>query len=365
MHITVNRQALLAACAVANPCIVPHKTDKDFPANFLYCDGKTLQAIGLYASCALKMQPEEDSQPGACLLPGEHLAKTLAALATPTVTLESNSDGAMLTSGLSVFEFVAPPADQFPLPAPGTEKQTAAIPASHLNEALDTATFSAKRRIYDGDPWQGMLGVQLSVKDGTLTVATCNGPRLVLAQHPVDGGDWKHLPIIHRKAIDPLEQFLDGLGEELVTLGANSRHLNVRSPGSVVSCSLVTGRFPDWMTLIPTDFAGQVTLPSGQLRSCMRSSTCLKQPHKPRHFELSFSPEKILFSGLDSYGAARAIAEIPCPVAYSAKFDVHQIQPFLDRLSIKEPVTLHYGSKQHVLLLESGNARCQVASLSD
>jgi len=189
-----------------------------------------------------------------------------------------------------------------------------------------------------------LSGALLLVKADRVVMVSTDGHRLALCEKVMDLSDVEtgYRALVPKKAMSELLKLFQEMGPEgNVEFGADENHLFFRSGGRLLIARKLTGNFPDYERVLPTDQPHTVVLPGDEFRVAIErvSQFADERSHAVR---LRFMPgELTLHSSLSDTGET----EETLPVTYDgpkieAGFNAHYIADFLravgeDKVSFK------------------------------
>lgn len=267
----VERRALAEAISTAIRA-VPSRSALPIQSHFLLETGdKCIKVTG--ADYELQI---ERTVPAQVLKRGKAaiLAKTLADLVNTfpdtDIHLASEGDKLLMTCGLSEYEVLGLPSDEFP-PVPEIEiDKVLRIPAAALKSMVRQTAFAAS-----DDPSRPQLtGLNLMAQGNEIKLCGAEMSRLCLRTHqlevpfadPVDC-------IIPAKTLVEVSKFAGSVEDEvLVEIGVTQNQVCFTIPGIKVVSRLIDGKFPNFEKVVPKQWSRKATVSTSSLElSCRRA----------------------------------------------------------------------------------------------
>jgi DNA polymerase-3 subunit beta len=202
---------------------------------------------------------------GAITLPAKLLSEFVDTLpgGSVDVTIKRGSHSAHVNSARFEATIRGMSADDFPLIPTATEQTAAAIPAELLKEMIDQVAFATA--VDDTRPM--LTGVLATFSGTSLTLAATDGFRLAmrvgtLAEQAT--GDFS--VIIPARTLTELARILpDGDTNVEMAVTPNRNQVVFRAPDLHVVSRLIEGTFPNYKQIIPTKFATNAVVSTGEL----------------------------------------------------------------------------------------------------
>ena len=188
-------------------------------------------------------------------------------------------------------------------------------------------------------------GALLLIKPGRLIMVSTDGHRLSLSEEEMDFGDAQvnYRALLPKKAMSELLKLCeDGNSDAAVAFAGDENHLYFRSGDRLLLCRKLTGNFPDYERVLPTDQPHEVKLSRDELRSAI-DRVAQFSDERSRAVRLKFSPGELqLHSSLSDTGET----DESIPVVYDGPivevgFNAHYIAEFLRAVS-EDSVTFHF-----------------------
>lgn len=195
---------------------------------------------------------------------------------------------------------------------PGIEGESLTIPGNLLRRMMEASEIAIDTKP-DGK-FPAMRGLHVSVSGGWLHIVGCDGVRLAVASHVMEGDI---NVIIPHKAVTVFGKFADG--PDSVELIPQQSQVSLRGPDGNVISRLLVGAFPDWKLAIPQNFLYTAELSVPALILAIRrvglASNIRDSQHSPA-FSLKFtftSKDLKLEAQSAEKGEALEYIDIECP----------------------------------------------------
>ncbi|GIX45816.1 MAG: DNA polymerase III subunit beta [Candidatus Tectimicrobiota bacterium] len=249
------------------------------------------------------------NKPGTVTLPARKTYDILRELpAGVEVQLVLEQEGwVRLTAGTATFRIPCLPAEEYPaLPAVETAAYTP-VAAAVLEEMIRKTVFATSH----DETRYTLSGVLLVCEGETATMVATDGHRLAHVTRPLAMGKALRV-IVPRKALEEVSRFADGEAE--VELAQLDNHLVFRRGQALLVTRLIDGHFPDYESVIPKEFARQLTVPHEHLLRGPLRRVSLLANEKTKPVRLELAPEELtLRSNTPELGEAME----RIPAAYS------------------------------------------------
>lgn len=177
-----------------------------------------------------------------------------------------------------------------------------------LANLLEMAGFAAA----EGDgAVPACRGVALYCAGEALLAAATDGKRLAVAGVDRGGG---RPALVPERAVRLLSAHLSGLpAGTLVSLEAGEAEIACHRPGASLRARLLSGRFPDWRTVMPRDEpAGKGVVNAKELAAAVKQAAIMADADD-RRLSLAFSRSGLV---LEASSRADGRSRVPLPLAY-------------------------------------------------
>lgn len=205
------------------------------------------------------------STDGVVVAPGRLVTDIVRALEPGAVTLEADEEELRIASGRSHFTVRTHPSGDFPrLPAPSGDAVT--LEAAGLTEALRQVTRAASSE--ESRPI--LTGVLMAAEADGLRLVATDSYRLAVRDLPGVGflSEGQKV-LIPSRALNELLRLLSGTGDTVdLRLGAHDATFAVG--GVVLTTRLIEGEFPNYRSLIPSNYPNRLTVGREALLDAVR-----------------------------------------------------------------------------------------------
>lgn len=193
---------------------------------------------------------------GKTTIPAKKLIALLDSMNDSFVTIDSNeSDHAEITCGTARFKLLGLPADDYPVGDEKEYERTIVIATGELKRIINNVSYAISTQ----DTRQTLRGMLLDVlEDGNVCTAATDGKRLAVAWSKSE------LTGVPGDAIIPLAsiQTLCKMSGEKITLKLNQNHMTANGENMQLSSKLITGTYPNYKQVIPSEFAFSSSIPT-------------------------------------------------------------------------------------------------------
>ena len=316
MKFTINSAELLSAISMLNRA----QSNKN-ALPILDCIRMTLSADGLRLTAAdseqtldttiTVLEPSDIDQ--SLCLPAQQFLSALKELPNQPITFmgDDRTGACKLEYANGCFNFVAQPADTFPMPVQEAYTNTLTLPARVFSQGL----ANTKNSISADELRPQMCGVALDVKeDGSVVFVASDGHSL--SRYTVRNVHQLTTPflfILPAKTTALLSALLNKQTDD-VQLQVNDTNLRIEVGGFTLYARLVEGRYPNYNSVIPTDNPFSANVERDLLISAVRrvlvfasASTAL--------VKFAFQDNALIVSAQDLDFNTSAEESVPCDYA--------------------------------------------------
>ncbi|UJJ60639.1 DNA polymerase III subunit beta [Rhodanobacter denitrificans] len=269
----------------------------------LNCEGSrlTVKATDLEIELQSVGDVSQAIADGAITVPSKKLIDIVRALPDAgEVTVKLSADKVAITCGKGRYTLSTLPATEFPEAMKVEGAQAIRVEAKALRRVMDRVSVAMAK----GDVRTYLNGMLLKATGARLECVASDGHRLAVGEVDLPervGKDYS--AIVPRKGIAEIISLLPQ-DESAVTIEAGTGQVRVAVGDTILTTRLVAGTFPDFERVIPTGFAGSVSVSAGDLREAVRRAALLAEA-KYNSLRLSFTPEGIrLHSKNEGQGSA-------------------------------------------------------------
>ena len=248
-------------------------------------DGLSITATDLEVELVAYVDKAAD-EAGEVTIPARKLADICKALPEgAAITIVTEGEKAMVTSGKSRFTLTTLPAAEFPALEEVASSREFEIPQGALKRLIEKTGFAMANQ----DVRYYLNGLMMEVSEGKLRAVATDGHRLAMSQ--CDAAVEAQTPqqvIVPRKGVQELMRLL-GDSEEAASIALSSNHIRVRVDGVRFTSKLIDGRFPDYERVLPQGGDKEVEIDRDVLRQSLQRASILSN-EKYRGIRLSFEP---------------------------------------------------------------------------
>jgi len=247
---------------------------------------------------------------GETTLPARKLLDICKALPEESsISIEVDSNKAMIKSGRSRFSLSTLPAEDFPSLDSINSVAEFDLPQSTLKELIDKTSFAMALQ----DVRYYLNGLLLEVSTGLLRAVATDGHRLAYCEKQADCdlAEIKQV-IVPRKGIQELVRLLDDSNDALkIILGSN--HIRIEIGSIRFTSKLIDGRFPDYNRVIPEDGKNTIIANREDLRQALVRASILSN-EKYRGIRLIVDGDVLL---LQAQNPDQEEADVEVEVSYT------------------------------------------------
>lgn len=209
-------------------------------------DGRLIcRATDLEVSAEVAV-PAQIDEPGRALLPGKLLAQLVAKLPSAPVSLSGDPDRIEIRCGGATFHVRGMPVDDFPtLPEPATDAAHGVVKPDAFVRLVSQVSRAAS--VDEARPV--LTGVQLEIREGSLTAAATDSYRLAV-RHLSWDEDVEGEALVPARALqEAARASTDGSGA--VTLVLEAGQVSFLLGDRRLTTRLIEGSFPNYRQLLP------------------------------------------------------------------------------------------------------------------
>lgn len=268
-------------------------------------DGQmTLEAFNFEQSAVASVAVTGDDLTVA--VPGRLLADLARSVNADTVTFTVDGDTVTMSSGRAVFTLRSAPVEDFP-GLPGLPPVLGTVNGSKFAAAAARVALAAA----SDATVPTLTGVQVVAdpQAATLTFAATDRYRLsttVISYEPAEGAESQTFLVPARALEGYAKSFAHA---EAVTLhqdgGAEASLFGVSAAGRTATTRLVSGDFPKYETLIPSEFSGEINASAADLAAAVKRVALVTDTGKALRFTAASDAPTVITAGDDSQQAAR------------------------------------------------------------
>jgi len=259
-------------------------------------DDLTLSSFD-YDVSALARIPVSTSAPGSALVSGRLLAEISRSLPGKPVQIASDGGRAVLTCGSATFNLLTMPEDEYPAlpempPAAGT------VGSDAFATAVSQTAVAAGR----DDTLPSLTGVRIEIEGETLTLISTDRYRLAVRElrwNPARP-DLSASVLVPAKALTDSARSLTAAAEVSIALAlpgdegvvGGDGMIGFEAGGRRTTTRLLSGEFPRYRTLLPSEFKAMAQVSTSTLAESVRRVALVAERNTA--VRLSFSPDEVL-----------------------------------------------------------------------
>jgi DNA polymerase-3 subunit beta len=299
MEFTVSKADLVRELSLSQG-VVEKKTTIPILSNVLVeASGDRLQLtttdleLGFRTSCPAKVKKE-----GSGTIPARKLLDYVRLLPDMDITIKfAENHWASITCGRSRTRIAGMSRESFPelpeVPAPVAEISVKQL-ASMISRTMFAISMEESRFTLNG-------ALLLLGSDRGLTMVATDGHRLAYVQHPPDaaasnghGGHTGYRALVPRKAMGEIAKLADEAGEDNATVkfSGDDNHLFFEFGPRLLITRKLTGNFPDYERVLPSDNTNIATLEKGEIRSAIERVAQFAD-ERSRAIRVQFTPGEV------------------------------------------------------------------------
>lgn len=255
MKLKISQTQLESVLAIASHAI-PNKPTHPILGNFVLHGNSETQKLTITAfNLSLSIRAQCDcivESEGTIALPAKLLEEVVAHLPKSDITLEVNSNVAILTHSTGKCQLQTANPEDFPtLPEVSGTPVTPSV--AKLQQALKATLFAASR----DEIKQVIAGVHFKFADANWEAAATDGHRLAIASDSVESNNTAALGSVEAtipyQTLTQLERILDRVPNNC-TINISNGIAVFELQNVCVTSRLLEGQYPDYPSLIPTHF---------------------------------------------------------------------------------------------------------------
>ncbi|KZC41094.1 hypothetical protein RHOFW510R12_00515 [Rhodanobacter sp. FW510-R12] len=269
----------------------------------LNCEGSrlTVKATDLEIELQSVGEVGQTLSDGAITVPSKKLVDIVRALPDAgEVTVKLTSGKLAITSGKGRYTLSTLPATEFPEAMKVDDARAIRVEAKALRRVMDRVSVAMAK----GDVRTYLNGMLLKASGDQLACVASDGHRLAVGEVALPAPVAQdYSAIIPRKGVAQIVGLLP-TDDTAVTIEAGTGQVRVAVGDTTLTTRLVSGAFPDFERVIPTGFAGSLSVSAGELREAVGRAALLAES-KYNTLRLSFTEDGIrLHTKAEGQGSA-------------------------------------------------------------
>lgn len=249
----------------------------------------TLKATDLEVELQSVGDVAEHIADGAVTVPCKKLIDIVRALPDAgQVTVKLSANKLAITCGKGRYTLATLPATEFPEAMKLAGAHSIRVEARALRKVMERVSVAMAK----GDVRTYLNGMLFKATEAKLECVASDGHRLAVGEVALPERVAKNLSVIvPRKGVAEIVSLLPQ-DDAVVSIEAGEQQVRVVVGDTTLTTRLIAGTFPDFERVIPTDFAGAVTVEAGELYEAVRRAALLAES-KYNTLRLSFTAEGI------------------------------------------------------------------------
>jgi len=260
-------------------------------------------------------------EPGTVLVSGRLLAEIVRSLPAKPVDLSTDGTRMTVRCGSATFTLMLLPAEEYPT-LPGMPDVTGTVGADTFASAISQVAIAAGR----DDTLPALTGIRVEIAEEMLTLVATDRYRLAVRElrwNPVAPG-LNTTILVPAKVLGDTARALTSGAEVAVALaaegaggGTSDGIIGFEGAGRRTTTRLLSGEYPKYQTLLPSEFSAVAEVPAGQFSDAVKRVALVAERNTP--VRLTFNPGEVLLE-------AGTGDEAQATEAIEASFEGEQLQ---------------------------------------
>lgn len=294
---------------------------KDQQVRILGCDGE------MWVERKLACLVEE---PGDLCLHAKTFSELVASLPDGDVQLTSADGGALLTQGASEYRLQTLDPSDYPEPPEFGGEGELALPMGELRSAVDSVLFAVSTDQHR----QVLTGVMLQYDGSQLTLVATDTHRLAVKKVKREGIGSTITAIVPEKAVKAIKSLPLGDTDEVAIRFGGGR-LGVEANGARIVSQLLSGAYPSWERVVPTECTRVWRIEKDQLEQKVKRAIILARDNAFRVRFRGAEDQIQLSARSDERGEAKEeLTMVPqngdVEIAFNGKYVLDALGPIHD-----------------------------------
>lgn len=188
-------------------------------------------------------------EPGSICLQAKLLSELVSSLSDGDLELKTlNGHGALLQQGASEYRLQTLDAADFPEPPELASDAELTLPMGELRKAVDSVIFAVSQDTHR----QVLTGVLFRYDGQVLTLVATDTHRLAVRRIERPGSGTEVTAVVPERALRAIRSLPLG-DEDTITLKFGNGRVGVEAGGAKVVSQLLTGTYPNWERVVPTE----------------------------------------------------------------------------------------------------------------
>ncbi|HRX28564.1 MAG TPA: DNA polymerase III subunit beta [Saprospiraceae bacterium] len=259
---------------------------------------------------------------GAIAVPAKKFYETLKALPDQPISfeVEPENNSIKLASAYGVYRLGGDNPDEFPATIERDNTESFSFNAGSLSQAFAKTIFAAS----SDDMKPNMNGVLVQVDFNKIIFVASDGHKLVKYTFGNINSEISNSFILHKKCIGIVQKALEN--DVNVDISFNTKNAFFDINGTLITCRLIDGKFPDYNAVIPVDNPNVLTLNRRDFLNALRRLSIYSN-QSTYQVILNISDGSLTMSAKDLDFSNEATEQMPCKyegepmlIGFNAKF---------------------------------------------
>ena len=317
MKFSVEKNVLLKPLQMVSNVVEKRHTLPILANVLVNLDGQRLSMTGTDHEVEISSESQVDGggSSGDITIPAKKFLDIIRSLPEgSSVSLKTEENCAIITSGQSRFQLSTLSANEFPNIEPREDDFRLSIPQAQLKRLIDKTAFAMAQQ----DVRYYLNGMLWEVHADALRTVATDGHRLAMSTAAIDGSAVNGLAegskqcILPRKGVQELQRLLSDV-DDACEIVVSSNHLRVVLGSVVFTTKLIEGKFPDYERVLPKNGDKIAVGDRLQLKQAFNRTSILSN-EKYRGVRLVFDQDQLTIS---ANNPEREEAHDVVPVSYS------------------------------------------------
>jgi DNA polymerase III subunit beta len=238
--------------------------------------------------------PVTADEPGTVLVSGRLLAEIVRSLPAKPVNLTTDDARTTVKCGSATFTLMLLPAEEYPT-LPDMPATTGTVGADIFASAISQVAIAAGK----DDTLPALTGIRVEIAADTLTLVATDRYRLAIRElrwNPIQPG-LNTAVLVPARVLGDTARALTSGAEVAVALAAgegsaNDGIIGFEGSGRRTTTRLLSGEYPRYQTLLPSEFSAVAELPAAQFAEAVKRVALVAERNTP--VRLTFSAGEVL-----------------------------------------------------------------------
>ena len=278
--------------------------------------------------------------PGQVMLPIKRMGLILRESSDEKLSISSDGGKTLVKGDRSEFQLPTQNPDEFPVVGSFEDKAYHQLPARFIREMIRRTAFATETE----SSRYALGGILVELTENNIIGVGTDGRRLARQEGPaesVGGHETRQNTVLPSKALQLMERALTD-NEENVQIAVHENRVVVKSQRTVITTSLVEGRYPKWRDVFPDETSMvDIEMVVGPFHSAVRQAAIVTTNDR-RGVDFTFSQGRLT---LAAHGAEMGESRVELPIPYDGpevpiKLDPDYVSAFLRVLDPDQTFTL-------------------------